>query len=104
HEKEQEARCADGSGTVRLDGSGAARWLSLAFAVYNPGGSRLRIRINDTTVLENDFGPGRYSFDIPPSEPVWKISLDSSTFVPRSVGLNADGRTLGIYVSRLKLL
>jgi len=103
YEREQEGRWTNGGGAIRFSGLVASRRLSLRFAVVNPRGSQVRIRINDTTVTESNFGPGTYARDITIREPVARISLDSDTFVPRNVGFGLDRRRLGIYVSKAAL-
>jgi hypothetical protein len=101
--REQEGRWTNGSGAISFNGPVGSRQLSLRFAVLNPRGSQIRLRINDTTVTAGDFAPGTYARDVATPELVSTISLESNTFVPRNTGLGPDDRRLGVYVSKVTL-
>jgi hypothetical protein len=101
--REQGGRWTNGSGAISFRGPVESRHLSLRFAVLNPQGSQIRLRINDAAVTSGTFAPGTYARDIVTPELVETISLESNTFVPRNTGLGPDGRRLGIYVSKVTL-
>ena len=44
-----------------------------------------------------------FSIDVPLSEPVQSIEIDSTSFVPQKLGINNDPRPLGVVIERLVL-
>jgi len=80
-----------------------SRQVSLGFVVYNPADSRVRLRINDTVVADITVGPGAYAKDFPTFRTGLAVVVNSNTFLPHQVGLNADERTLGIYLRSVVL-
>lgn len=100
---EPTARWTDGNGRIELRSPAQARVLTIAGDALRPGGTDLRIAVDGATVVETRVDAGPFRYEIALSAPVRRIDVNTSSFVPREVGMNADTRRLGVAVKEISL-
>lgn len=77
--------------------------LTMVLNVMNPEGTRMKLAIDGTPVLDRPFSPGRHRLELPLAQPLSRLTIDTTIFVPRTVGMNADTRRLGVLVERISV-
>lgn len=101
HDLETIGRWTDGLAEVVPAHPIAGSRLTIAGQVINPKGTRLVLGVNGRQVLDQALGQGPYRFEIPLDEPLARLRIGSTVFVPKDEGHSADTRRLGIVVERL---
>jgi hypothetical protein len=101
-----DARWTDGDAELMLP-DWRADELQLRLASGSASLSDVRIDLDGRRLFDGRLTPGEHTLDFPmgPDAPKQRqISIRSSTFVPKDLGINADPRTLGLSIRAVRLI
>lgn len=77
--------------------------LTMVVNVMNAKGTRLSLALDGTPVLDRTFSPGRHRLELPLTQPLSRLTIETTIFVPKAVGMNDDTRRLGVLVERISV-
>jgi hypothetical protein len=102
HALEPPGRWTDGAAVVVLATPISATMVRLSGWAWSPG-AQVRIAVDGATAFAQTLPAGAFKLDLPQAGSVRTIAIDSSTFVPRLLGINDDPRRLGVMIESITI-
>jgi hypothetical protein len=102
HTLEPPGRWTNGAAVVGLATPISATMLRISGWVWSPG-AQVRIAVDGNTAFAQALPAGAFKLDLPQAGSVRTITIDSSTFVPRLLGINDDPRQLGVMIESITI-